>query len=464
MSNNTSRRQAKINANRFGRLMKDIERDVGKRTKNSKNMSTWIDKTGLYVNNNPFKPGGAKYSETVNLLNNIMSNAKFKGLSRGGTAELVKGVISENTMHYVTRMGDDMKNNLRKIAVESYNQKLPPGELAKKLQKEVQGLSKSRAQAIARTETMRASNLSNYVNAKMNMGAKSYKVISASGCCDRCDKTYKNGKVWFDIDDMTYFPPLHPNCRCVAAYSTKTADKNNGKSNLSEDNVKNTSKPKEYEEKNLFEEYNGRKLYKKSEDYLTREYDNIVIRKTKSNRVQKILNHDNIYKEFQSWPSPLKKNIRSINVSKYTKGNFREYVEGFVRRGSNDIHLLEVPKQVRKFKNINDYLNTARHEAFHVLDNFKSDGTKEIMRLSSSKEWNRAIIKDNEFYKLNKNKKIFKEGDFISKGDYPYPSDYAGTSISEDFAESGRRFLDPKDKSFAKQFPNRYKYMQKQLK
>lgn len=125
-----------------------------------------------------------------------------------------------------------MKNNLRKIFVDSYNQKLTSSEIAKKLQNEVQGLSKTRAMAIARTETMRASNLSDYVNAKLNMGAKSYHVLGDPNCCDKCSKIYKNGDQWFDIEDIGYFPPnLHPNCRCTGAYSTKTAAEKVGEYN-----------------------------------------------------------------------------------------------------------------------------------------------------------------------------------------------------------------------------------------
>lgn len=207
--------------------MKDIEKDVYKRTINSKNLDDWVNKLGVYTNTNVFTTGGLYNPQIVKLLENVMSQAKFKGLARGGTAELVKGVISENTMHYVTRMGDDMKNNLRQVLMDAYENKTPVGQRAGLLQKEVKTLSNTRAKLIARTETMRASNMSNYVNAKLNMGAKSYKVISASDCCERCEEIYKNGAVWFDIEDIDYFPPLHPNCRCVASYSTKTAYEQN---------------------------------------------------------------------------------------------------------------------------------------------------------------------------------------------------------------------------------------------
>jgi SPP1 gp7 family putative phage head morphogenesis protein len=227
LSNQNARRQANINANRFEQLMKDIKNDVNRRTANAKDLDAWLDKLGGYVNRNPFTEGGLYNAQILGILENIMSQAKFKGLARGGTAELVKGVISENTMHYVTKMGADMQNNLRRIAVDNYNNKGGPAGLAKRLGDEIDGLSKTRAKAIARTETMRANNLSNLVNAKMNMGAKSYRVISATGVCSKCEDAYKNGTVWFDIDDLDNFPPLHPNCRCVVVFSTKTAEENN---------------------------------------------------------------------------------------------------------------------------------------------------------------------------------------------------------------------------------------------
>ncbi|MCL2114616.1 MAG: hypothetical protein FWH29_00160 [Methanobrevibacter sp.] len=60
-------------------------------------------------------------------------------------------------------------------------------------------------------------------NIKINLRAKSYNVISNSNCCEQCENISKNGNQWFDINDLSYFPPLHPNCRCTTTYSTKTA-------------------------------------------------------------------------------------------------------------------------------------------------------------------------------------------------------------------------------------------------
>ena len=67
MSNSNARRQANINAKKFDQLMKDIEKDVAKRTKNAKNLDIWTNKLGSYVNTNPFSIGGIKHAEIVTL-------------------------------------------------------------------------------------------------------------------------------------------------------------------------------------------------------------------------------------------------------------------------------------------------------------------------------------------------------------------------------------------------------------
>lgn len=63
MSNSNARRQANINAKKFDQLMRDIEKDVAKRTKNAKNLDIWTDKLGSYINTNPFNVGGIKHAE-----------------------------------------------------------------------------------------------------------------------------------------------------------------------------------------------------------------------------------------------------------------------------------------------------------------------------------------------------------------------------------------------------------------
>ena len=97
------------------------------------------------------------------------------------------------------------------------------------LGEKIDSLSRSRCQAIARTETCRAANIANYLNAK-EMGAKSYSVICNDGCCEYCQDEYGTdemggvGETVYDIEDTDNLPPLHPNCRCTPVWSMKVAE------------------------------------------------------------------------------------------------------------------------------------------------------------------------------------------------------------------------------------------------
>lgn len=217
-------RQVVINTRRFNALMRDIRNDVSRVTENSRDLDTWIERLGGYVGQNAFTTGAAS-KEASAIVERIAQSARYSTLPKGGMQELVKGVISENTMHYVTRMGDDMKTQLRQIALEGYNQKLAPRDLAKLMSERVDGLNRTRAQVIARTETRRAGNLANYANARLNLGAQSFIVISDQGTvCDYCAELYQNGAIVFDITQNDVIPPIHPHCNCTPMYSTKVQD------------------------------------------------------------------------------------------------------------------------------------------------------------------------------------------------------------------------------------------------
>ncbi len=210
------KRQTLINENRFRVLMKDIRNDVVRTTQNAKSLDVWVGKLGHVAVQNAFTTG--KYAgETQSILKSIVDSTKFSSLPKGGNAELVKGVISENTMHYVTKMGEDMKTELRKIAVQSYDQKLAPKDIAKQMSTKIEGMSKTRAELIARTETMRASNLSAYTNARFNRGAQSFTVAGRADRCPLCSETYDN--IIFGIEQNEMIPPLHPRCACFPQFS-----------------------------------------------------------------------------------------------------------------------------------------------------------------------------------------------------------------------------------------------------
>ena len=228
MANPKFKKQVNTNTRRIKQLMKDVRNDVQRRTQNSKDLEVWLEKLAPYHSENCFTTG-IHSVEALAIVKQISENAvRISKLPPGANAEIVKGIMSESCMTYVTRMGEDMKTELRKIAVESYNNKLAPKETAQVMADKIDVISKTRAECIARTETMRAANLSNLVAAREN-GAKSYTVTRDPNACEHCVEVYgEEDDIIFDIDDTDNFPPYHPNCRCTPRFSTKTVEERGG--------------------------------------------------------------------------------------------------------------------------------------------------------------------------------------------------------------------------------------------
>jgi SPP1 gp7 family putative phage head morphogenesis protein len=215
---------SELNAEQVRQVMNDIAVDVERLTRNSKDIDEWLSRLSGYSTVNPFTIGQAS-DQTILLLQNILRGVELVGLPAGGHQELVRKVIAENTMHYVTKMGEDMKQQLRNIALEGYNQKLSPYELGKKMAKEVDTLSNTRAQVIARTETMRANILADWANNKYYQHGRSMVMILDPHACPICVKRFIN-KV-FSIDDKSQLPPVHPRCRCGPHFSQTPPQRTN---------------------------------------------------------------------------------------------------------------------------------------------------------------------------------------------------------------------------------------------
>jgi SPP1 gp7 family putative phage head morphogenesis protein len=214
------KKQINPNTQRMKALMRDIRNDTERLTRNSKDLEEWTEKLAPYTASNCFVIGA--HADTVReIINSIVGVVDQTSLPSGANAELVKGTMAEACMTMVTNVGEDIKTELQKIAVESYNNRLAPAETAKLIGEKIDSLSKTRCQAIARTETCRAANIANYLNAQ-KMGAKSYSVICNEGACDYCIDEYgENQDTVYSIDDTDNLPPLHPNCRCTPVWSMK---------------------------------------------------------------------------------------------------------------------------------------------------------------------------------------------------------------------------------------------------
>ena len=228
MTNNMKlRRQVETNTRRMRALMRDIRADVVRRTRNSKDIDEFMERMSPYIHENVFING--IHSEAMDdIIKSIVKTANLNLTPRGANASLTKGILSEICYTYVTNVGKDIQTELQKIAVECYANKMAPRETAKVIGEKMDSFSKARCECIARTETIRASNLSNHVQSRTD-GANSYTVHCNEGACEHCIAEYgENEDTVYDINDTVNLPPYHPNCRCTPRYSTKTVEERTG--------------------------------------------------------------------------------------------------------------------------------------------------------------------------------------------------------------------------------------------
>ncbi len=168
-----------------------------------------------------------KNTEILNKFKDNIGQAYRIGLDAApGSPQLIPRMIEEsvkdNVFKFVTRLDDDTRSELGSKLSEiiqhnrtaEQSEKLMPRDVAIELSKTLDG-NVARAEAIARTETMRAANLASWSQAKA-MDATHYTVDSSFEACEECSETY-DGQV-FPIDDIDNLPPLHPNCACVPAF------------------------------------------------------------------------------------------------------------------------------------------------------------------------------------------------------------------------------------------------------
>lgn len=216
----------------------------------------FIERTQAYTTNNILINSG--YSETMsNLITHILNNHRFE---RAKQRELIEQTINNNVGLLIQDVGEDIKESVRTIVKEGYDEGLSPQEIGKNISKRIDVINNKRARTIARTEVKRTDTVANYVRCK-NDGAIGFKVQCRPDCCPYCAESYdKNltaaeqqktldyikelkeynktlpvkeriddpilrgkgetigGNIEFTMDQTDMLPPRHPNCRCTAIY------------------------------------------------------------------------------------------------------------------------------------------------------------------------------------------------------------------------------------------------------
>ena len=237
----------------FEQFKKRVNRDI----ELSDNYQEFIERTQAYTTQNPLMASG--YAEEMSSLAvRALANHKFQ---RASQRELLEQTINNNVGMLIQNVGEDIKETVRSVVKQGYDEGLHPREIGKNISKEIDTINNTRARTIARTEVKRTDTVAAYIRHKEN-GAIGFVVQCRPDCCPLCAETYDEeltadkqqetldyikeleeynanvedpkdriydplldgkgetigGDVQFTMDETDMLPPLHPNCNCSARY------------------------------------------------------------------------------------------------------------------------------------------------------------------------------------------------------------------------------------------------------
>lgn len=220
-------------------LFEELIRRLQQGIEYSDTLEVFLEATKEYTTSNPLVSTG--YNNTM--LNLILAETNNHKFSRPAQKELTRITIENYVGDLIQDVGEDIKQTVRDVVKEGYNNNLPQEEIAKNISKSVETIKNTRAKAIARTEIARTATVSDYIIAK-ERGATHFYVECRNTACPICKeawhkgwtqendekfeplRTSAGGKGWigdktFDINDTSMLPPIHPNCRCVPYFVNK---------------------------------------------------------------------------------------------------------------------------------------------------------------------------------------------------------------------------------------------------
>ena len=212
-------------------LFKELAERLARGVRFSDSLEEFLQLTQGYTSANPLTTTG--FDETMIRL--ILSETNNHRFSRPSQKELVRLTLEQYIGDLIRNVGEDIKEDVRGIVKDGYNQGLNQEEIAENITRKVESIGKTRANAIARTEIARTATVSDYIINK-ERGATHFTVDCRNTACPICKEEYlkdperkangrgMTGDVEFSINQTDKLPPLHPNCRCVVRYSRKGRD------------------------------------------------------------------------------------------------------------------------------------------------------------------------------------------------------------------------------------------------
>ena len=122
----------------------------------------FVERTKDYTTNNILINSGYS-AEMSTLVTQIINNHRFQ---RASQRELLEQTINNNVAYLVQNVGEDIKETIRTVVKQGYDEGLHPTVIAKNISKEIDTINNTRARTIARTEVKRTDTVANYVRHK----------------------------------------------------------------------------------------------------------------------------------------------------------------------------------------------------------------------------------------------------------------------------------------------------------
>ena len=214
-------------------LFDEISKRLEKGVKASDTLEAFLEKTAGYTSGNPLVESGY-YDKMMKLILQETNNHKF---SRPAQKELVRLTIENRVGDLIVDVGEDVRDSVREIVKDGYNNNLSQDEIATNISDKVSSIKGKRAKAIARTEIARTATISDYIINK-ERGATHFYVECRNTACPICKEAWHKhwskandesftpkdssagGKGWigdrtYSMKDTAMLPPIHVNCRCV---------------------------------------------------------------------------------------------------------------------------------------------------------------------------------------------------------------------------------------------------------
>lgn len=480
----------------FDEITKRLEQGV----LTSDTLEAFLEKTKEYTTANPLVTTGYD----VNLLKLILQETNNHKFSRPAQKELVRVTIEEKVGELIRDVGEDIKDSVREVVKDGYNNQLSQDEIAVNISNRVSAIKGRRAKAIARTEIARAATVSDYVINK-ERGATHFYVECRNTACPICKEAWHDGwtperdeyftpndssakgKGWigdkvYSMADTAMLPPIHPNCRCVPYFYRDDERAKEIRSKIHTEPVTPTvTETTETVEEPTVETKTGSMFKGKPTVHMERDPTNgskVTVYRYENGFELAISQNaeftfEDIVAHIESLPEPLKNidTLKRINI----KDHLTKDVAGEYSDNGKFINLYQNNKGSKA-------LDTLTHELAHALD--ASQKHNNNYHLSLVETYEKIFKADNKLYayvnEITGKKRNVKK----------FPTDYAKRSyvkfkrefgkkaklakngsidvnqlinktFIEDFAESTKLYLNPKTHSqFVKDFPNRAEYLE----